>query len=344
MLGCQDFCGYYDWTFHYLHRRWGQESLHRFWAEAIGGESQQHYAESALRAGLRGLYEQWTETGVDESCDWTFTLDEAKNTLRWDMRECPSKGFLTKNNLNADEDYSDHCMGWTIPMLASVGAEIVEHEHNHCGQCWGTIRMKDRPAEPLEVEADIRKDPRWKHGFLHRWEHGQPQPLLPSVSMSSDPCDVLAAWFAASDRLTVLGHEAGVNEAPADWLSRDAVLTTDSVYADRQQCPMDPLAVLMGDDAADLTALAARFHATAPNRRPLLLHPYLPRMPELDLVSLGLPRALPILPLLIRRGLYTHQPNGPTPKPVDLLILLGAALQKSISLVGVNLRRVGEPE
>ena len=265
-----------------------------------------------------------------------------KTLLRWDMRECPSKGFLTKNNLNADEDYSDHCMGWTIPVLERVGAEIIEHEHNHCGQCWGAIRMKDRPAEPLEVETDVRKDPRWKHGFLHRWENGRPQPLLPSVSPSSDPCDVLTAWFAASNCLTVLGHEAGATEVSAELLSRDAVLTTDSIYADRRQCPVDPLAVLLGDDAAVLARLAERFHATAPDRRPLLMHPFLPRMSKLDCVSLGLPRPMPILPLLIRRGLYTHQPDGPDPDLMELLILLAAALQKPITLVGVDLKTTFE--
>ena len=168
MLGCHDFCGHYEWTFHYVRRRWGQEGVRRYWAEAIGRESQQHYIEAALQAGLRGLYEEWTKTGVEESCDWTFTLDEAKNVLRWDMRECPSKGFLLKNDLNADEDYCDHCMGWTIPLLAGVGVEVIAHEHNHCGQCWGAMRIENRPSQPVEVAADIRKDPRWNHGFSAR--------------------------------------------------------------------------------------------------------------------------------------------------------------------------------
>ncbi len=55
MLGCQDFCGYYDWTFHFVRRSWGQEAVRQLWAEAIGGDSQQHYAQSALRRPARPL-------------------------------------------------------------------------------------------------------------------------------------------------------------------------------------------------------------------------------------------------------------------------------------------------
>ena len=328
MLGCQDFCGYYDWTFHFVRRSWGQEALRQLWAEAIGGEAQQHYAQSASQAGLRGLYQQWTRTGVEESCDWTFTLDEEKNVLRFDMRECPSKGFLLANDLQADEDYCDHCMGWTIPLLNRVGGEIIEHEHNHCGQCWGTMRKKDCPAQPLELDADIRRDRRWKRGFLHRWEHDRPQPLLPSVSPSRDACDVLAAWFATCDALTIWRPEAGLPAVGRKILPGTAVLTTGKIYADARRCPVAPSAVLLDSDRAELTGVAARFLATAPEHRPLLMHHFLPRGPMLDFVSAGLPRPVPILPLLIRGGLYSHRPGGPNADLTELLILLAAALQK----------------
>jgi hypothetical protein len=330
MLGCQDFCGYYDWTFHFVRRSWGQQAVRQLWAEAIGGEAQQHYAQSASRAGLRGLYQQWTKTGVEESCDWTFTLDEARNVLRFDMRQCPSKGFLLANDLQADEDYCDHCMGWTVPLLSGVGVELIEHEHNHCGQCWGTMRGKDRPTQPLEVEADIRRDGRWNCGFLHRWRSDRPQPLLRSVSPSSDPCDVLAAWFEAANGLVILGPESAAPEACRSLVPGCALLTIGKIYADGRQCPIDPSAVLLGDERDELAGVAARFQATAAERRPLILHHFLPRGPMLDFVSAGLPRPVPILPLLIRRGLYRHQPGGPTPDLTELLMLLAAALQKPI--------------
>ena len=120
---------------------------------------------------------------------------------------------------------------------------------------------------------------------------------------------------------------------------RSRVLTTDAIYVDGRRCPVLPSAVLIGYNAADLPKVAARFLGTAPDRRPLLLHPFLPDMPLVDFVSHGLPRPLPILPLLIRRGLYTHRPGGPTPDLVELLILLAAALQKRIALIDVDLDR-----
>ncbi len=379
MLGCQDFCGYYDWTFHYVRRRWGNAALQQLLREAIGGESQRHYAEAGARAGLRGLYETWTKTGEDEHCDWTFTLDERKNVLRCDMRQCPSKGFLNENDLNADEDYCNHCTGWMIPLLEDIGVELLEHEHNHCGQCWFTIRMKDRPSGELHVEGDIRNDPRWRCGYLDRWKNGRPLPLAPSVCASPDSCDVLESWFARHPVLTVLAAGAeewealpflGVDGTPLEsrlqperedrlqaglqprqptpregraewdhqWPPGDnhpeelggtaAVLTTGALYADRQRCPVNPSAVLIEHDASVLQGVAARFLATAVEDRPLLMHPFLPALPPLDFVACGLPRPVPILPLLIRAGLYVHRPGGTPPEPRQWLTLLVEALRK----------------
>lgn len=306
MLGCHDFCGYYEWTFGHVRRCWGHAAVQSLWADAIGGESQRHYTEAARRAGLRGLYDTWSKTGQDEACDWTFTLHEERNVLRCDMRACPSKGFLIQNDLNADEDYCDHCMGWVIPLLDKIGAEVLEHEHNHCGQCWMTLAMKDRPAQPVPAETDIRRDPRWNHGYLDRWERGRKQPLVPELSESSDGCDVLHAWFA--------GAGAG------------AVLMADSDYLASEVLSEVRPGVLIGQPPADLGAVARRFLATPPGRRPLLMHTYLPAEPPVDFVSWGLPRPMPILPLLIRKGLYRHHPGGPHPTAAEFLRLLSIAL------------------
>ena len=61
-----------------------------YWAEAIGRESQQHFADAAMQAGLAGP--TVPGSGGREEVQLTFSLDEDKNILRWDMRQCPSKG------------------------------------------------------------------------------------------------------------------------------------------------------------------------------------------------------------------------------------------------------------
>lgn len=327
MLGCHEFCGYYEWSFHYVRRRWGRAGVARLWAEAIGSESQRHYSEAAEQDGLAGLYRTWVKTGEDESCDWTFTLNEAHNVLRCDMRQCPSKGFLLAHDLNADEDYCDHCVGWMIPLLDQAGVEVWQHEHNHCGQCWTTMRAKDRPSNPMGLEIDIRRDPRWNCGYLDRWEHNRKQPLLPDAGHATDPCDALAGWFAGADRLVVIGE--GEDAGPASGsLPGGAGLMAGRAYLAHGDLGLHPLGVLVESVGTDLESLSQRLLHTPAARRPVLLHAYLPRAPMLDFVGHGLPRPLPILPLLIRTGKYVHQPGGPEPSPKALLAALAEALGK----------------
>ncbi len=330
MLGCQDFCGYYDWTFHYVARRFGTEAVRRLWAQAIGDESQAHYARAGRERGLRGLYETWTKTGQDEHCDWTFTLDEQRNTLRWDMRQCPSKGFLLQNNLNASEDYCDHCMGWMVPLLERIGVEVAAHEHNHCGQCWGEMRVKGRASESLKVACDIRQDPRWNQGFLERWAEGIKLPLLDDAIDAADPCDLLNRWFADQERLLICDSAAGPRPGPRP--DSAAVIMTDASYVQADSADPAPRAVLIGDSPANLPGLAERFDATPPPQRPLLMHAYFPGVQPLRFRDYALPRPVPVLPLLIRAGRYRHRPGGPLPTQRDLLIMLAVCLGKPFEL------------
>jgi len=333
MLGCHEFCGYYEWTFHFVRQRWGQAAVERLWAEAIGGESQQYYAQAAREAGLAGLYRTWVKTGRDESCDWTFTLDQQRNVLRWDMRNCPSKGFLLAHGMNADEDYCNHCMGWMIPLLGEVGVEVSEHEHNHQGQCWGAVRMADRPAEPLSVDVDIRQDPRWNFGYVERWEHNRQQPVAPCISAACDPCQVLKEWFAPVDHLLVIICTQSAAISWRDASQSRAGLIEASVYACHGDLGLRPAAVLIGHEGHDLPALAKRWKAAPADRRPLLVHPYLPACQSLDFSACGLPRPLPLLPLLIRTGQYVHRPGTVGPSPEALLLALARALAKPFVVV-----------
>lgn len=341
MLGCHDFCGHYEWTFHYVRRRFGQEAVHQLWDQAIGGDSQEHYKRAAEKEGLRGLYNCWVKTGEDEKCGWQWVVDEGRNVLRCDMWECPSKGFLIKNDLNADEDYCDHCMGWTVPLLDRAGFEVVGHEHNHTGQCWWEIRKKGKPYQSVSSPQDIRKDPRWQHGYLDRWHDNpfQKLPLYESASSAAEPCDVLRDWFARTDQLTVLGRGPSALEPWARALPQSNVMVVDPTYAQRDSFAGEPVAVLFGDGATELAAAAKRFHQTPPDRRPLLMHMYLHRQGEAAFATYDLPRPVPILPLLIRTGLYTHNPNRPYPTSGVFMVLLAAALGKQVDVAGIDLYR-----
>jgi hypothetical protein len=328
MLGCQDFCGYYDWTFHYIRRRWGNDALREFMSEAVGADAQSHYSKAAAD-GLRGLLQCWDKTGSDEHCDWTFTLDEGRNVLRWDMRQCPSKGFLLNNDLNADEDYCDHCMGWIVPLLDRAGIEVVAHEHNHCGQCWAEMRVRGKPYESLSGRpGDIRLDPRWQRGFVDSWRTGVKQPVEPNVRAgrdAADPCDVLIAWLSPA-RARPGGDSNGLDSA-ATGHYENAIVTGD-VYASRGAADGEPLVVILDDRSLD--AVARRFNATPAEQRPLLACAYLPDGgASPDFLAHGIPRPIPILPLLIRAGLYQHQPGSPHPSSADFALLLARAVERA---------------
>jgi hypothetical protein len=334
MLGCHDFCGYYEWTFHYLRRRYGLKGVNTYWAKAIAADSQQHYVAAAAERGLRGLYDSWKKTGADEQCDWSVTLDEDRNLLRLDMRQCPSKGFLLQNNLNADEDYCDHCIGWIDPALNQAGIEVAAHEHNHCGQCWWEIRETKANQPSTQVACDIRQDSRWGQGYLHRFIHGDRLPLIPE-SESADPCDVLTEWFHGADSIAVLGPNASEQDAFVPNNARVAVIASGEVYASGGVAPKKVDGVLLEHDPPLLAAVARRYLSS--KNRPLLMHAYLPGQPFLNFTQHGLPRAAPILPLLIRLGLYTHDASGEHLGIYTFAVLLAAALQKQILLLGVDL-------
>jgi hypothetical protein len=323
MLGVQDFCGYYDWTFHHFRKHFGDAELKALWAVAIGTDSQRHYIENGRRDGLKGLYETWHHTGEDEQCDWTFTLDESRNVLRWDMRKCPSKGFLLHNNRHADEDYCDHCIGWVKSALTTLGMEMAHHEHNHCGQCWGEMRVKGKPYHSLGLDCDIRKDPRWDAGHIDRFVDQDKAPLRPDVSTSSDPMRVFFD-FLAGQRLSATYTTASPGgEDPA------IAILSATAYV---QSIVDRCVVLIESPPLESTlrSLAAKVAAIAPARQPLLLYPYLPKSIDIPFARYGLPRPLPMLPILIRAGAYSHDPDVLPPSTSEWMERLTAVVNAGI--------------
>lgn len=91
------------------------------------------------------------------------------------MHDCPSKGFLLRNGLAQFPDYCDHCMGWIGPLMKDAGF-VIDHEHNHRGQCWWEMRNKNNaapPSTPAELSGphDVRLRPDWQQtDTLDRYE------------------------------------------------------------------------------------------------------------------------------------------------------------------------------
>lgn len=73
-----------------------------------------------------------------------------------------------RNGLVQYHDYCDHCMGWIGPVMREAGF-VVDHEHNHRGQCWWEMRRvedKTPPSHPGELSgsSDVRLRPGWHEG------------------------------------------------------------------------------------------------------------------------------------------------------------------------------------
>jgi hypothetical protein len=164
MLGCYDFCGHYEWTFEWFRTHGGEPLVREYWDSAIAQDSQTHAAALIAAKGIAGMQEYWGHTLEHEAAGYHCTATD--KVFRIDMHECPSKGFLIRNDLAQYHDYCDHCMGWIGPVLGREGF-VVDHQHNHCGQCWWEIRASadtTAPSGPGELSGkdDVRLRAGWK--------------------------------------------------------------------------------------------------------------------------------------------------------------------------------------
>ena len=169
MIGVQDFIGYYDWTFEYLRRKYGENAVRDYWGKAIAFDSQRHARALFLEKGFDGMQEHWAHTLEMEKAGYTF--DRSEDYFRVDMFDCPSKGHLIGRGLQAYRDYCEHCMGWVKPLMDEAGF-LVDHEHNHAGQCWWEMHRpgtsKANPDVPvLRGPTDVRRHPNWKQRRHH---------------------------------------------------------------------------------------------------------------------------------------------------------------------------------
>ncbi len=165
MMGCYDFPGYYEWTFDWLERMGGELLLRDYWAEAIARDSQRHAMGLIAAEGFAGMAKYWGHTLNEESPELGFSISQAPGVFRIDITDCPSKGFLIRNGLAQHHDYCDHCIGWIGPMMGAAGF-AVDHEHNHCGQCWWEMRRPEdvaapRPTGSVAGALDVRHLELW---------------------------------------------------------------------------------------------------------------------------------------------------------------------------------------
>ena len=171
MIGCYDFCGHYEWCFAWLEREGGRELVRDYWKNAIGGDSQLPTLELIKREGFDGMMKYWGHVLTEESPDLGFAVEQQPGVFRIDIHDCPSKGFLIRNGLEQYHDYCDHCMGWIGPMMREAGY-VIDHEHNHCGQCWWEMRVAGTPPGQAAVGAvagakDVRHRPEWRQPGAH---------------------------------------------------------------------------------------------------------------------------------------------------------------------------------
>lgn len=164
MIGCYDFCGHYEWTFEWLRQQGGEPLVREYWNVAIRGDSQTHATTLIVEGGIPGMKEYWGHTLDHEAAGYAITSTD--KVFRVDMHDCPSKGFLNRNGLAQYHDYCDHCTGWIGPLMKDAGF-VIDHEHNHCGQCWWEMRRQSDPTPPsataeLAGAQDVRLGKDWK--------------------------------------------------------------------------------------------------------------------------------------------------------------------------------------
>lgn len=175
MIGAHDFIGYYDWTFEYIRRLYGEDEVAKYWGESIALNSQRHAYVLIKSKGFEGLLEYYGVTLESEQAE--YRLLQGPGYLHGDMYECPSLGFLNQRGQHEYHDYCQHCMGWINPLMRELGF-LVDHEHNHHGQCWDEYRLADEAGTnasppPIRDAKDVRLRPDWYQPVHHLWLAGE---------------------------------------------------------------------------------------------------------------------------------------------------------------------------
>jgi hypothetical protein len=119
---------------------------------------------------LEGMAEYWGHTLASEEAGYRTVLESTY--FRIDMLECPSKGLLIQIGQEEYHDYCQHCMGWIKPIMDEANF-LIDHEHNHQGQCWWEMYPADddnHPSPPpIRDDEDVRKRPGWQTDQHDLW-------------------------------------------------------------------------------------------------------------------------------------------------------------------------------
>ena len=168
MIGAQDFIGYFDWTFEYLRVNFGKAGVTDFFEETLAHKCNADALVLFKEQGLQGMAQYWGYAfGVGPK---TMLTDDF---FRFEMHDCASKRYLMERGLEAYHDFCEHCMGW-IKVVAAETGYLVDHEHNHHGQCWWEIRpvigkRSVSSPPPIRGADDVRLQPGWQQEKHHLW-------------------------------------------------------------------------------------------------------------------------------------------------------------------------------
>ncbi len=162
MLGVNDFIGYYDWTFEFIRRNFGEDDLRKYWEQAIAKEAIKELYDTIAEDEVLAMVRHWAYSAIGEECDAHICF--SGDYFRYDMHSCPSLGFILNANRKFYHDYCSHCVGWIRPMMERAGWHF-RHQHNHKGQCWFEYRRKgdtewSKPGE-LSGQKDVRLRSDW---------------------------------------------------------------------------------------------------------------------------------------------------------------------------------------
>ena len=166
MIGCYDFCGHYEWTFEWLapaRRRCAG-------ARVSGTRPSTGFADATRRdsivaKGIAGMKEYWGHT-LDHEGRRLSLHGDGQTSSASTCTSAPRRASSSATASNNITTTATTAWAGSARCMKEAGF-VVDHEHNHCGQCWWEMRREEDAAEPsgageLSGEHDVRLRADWK--------------------------------------------------------------------------------------------------------------------------------------------------------------------------------------